>query len=33
MLDSDGYTHDCYNYTTSGGTIEAPTLRLNPAIT
>lgn len=29
-LDSDGYTHDCYNYTTSGGTIEAPTLRLNP---
>ncbi|MFY9659943.1 MAG: hypothetical protein WAJ97_04920, partial [Terriglobales bacterium] len=30
-MDSDGYTHDCYNYTTSGGTmIEAPTLRLNP---
>jgi FtsP/CotA-like multicopper oxidase with cupredoxin domain len=33
-LDSQGYTHDCYNYTADdGSTIEAPTLRLNPSDT
>ncbi|MFZ0479173.1 MAG: multicopper oxidase domain-containing protein [Terriglobales bacterium] len=32
-LDSEGYTHDCYNYATGSGTIEAPTLRLNPGDT
>jgi FtsP/CotA-like multicopper oxidase with cupredoxin domain len=28
-VDSAGYTHDCYNYATANGNIEAPTLRLN----
>ncbi len=32
-LDSAGYTHDCYNYNAGNGTIEAPTLRLNPGDT
>jgi FtsP/CotA-like multicopper oxidase with cupredoxin domain len=32
-VDSAGYTHDCYNYATGSGTIEAPTLRLNPSDT
>ncbi len=33
-VDSFGYAHFCYNYTTdSGNTIEAPTLRLNPSDT
>ncbi|MGA9527190.1 MAG: multicopper oxidase domain-containing protein [Terriglobales bacterium] len=32
-VDSYGYTHDCYNYSTGSGTIEAPTLRLNPGDT
>jgi FtsP/CotA-like multicopper oxidase with cupredoxin domain len=32
-VDSAGYTHDCYDYATSSGTIEAPTLRLNPGDT
>jgi FtsP/CotA-like multicopper oxidase with cupredoxin domain len=32
-VDSAGYTHDCYNYATGSGTIEAPTLRLNPGDT
>ena len=32
-VDSDGYTHFCYNYTTDSGTIEAPTWRLNPGDT
>jgi FtsP/CotA-like multicopper oxidase with cupredoxin domain len=29
-VDSAGYTHDCYNYSTGNGTVEAPTLRVNP---
>jgi FtsP/CotA-like multicopper oxidase with cupredoxin domain len=29
-VDVYGYTHDCFNYDTGSGTIEAPTLRLNP---
>ncbi len=32
-VDSAGYTHDCYNYATDSGTIEAPTFRLNPGDT
>ena len=32
-VDSDGYTHFCYNYTTDSGTTEAPTWRLNPGDT
>jgi FtsP/CotA-like multicopper oxidase with cupredoxin domain len=32
-VDSAGYTHDCYDYATASGTIEAPTLRLNPGDT
>jgi FtsP/CotA-like multicopper oxidase with cupredoxin domain len=32
-VDSAGYTHDCYNYATGSGMIEAPTLRLNPSDT
>ena len=29
-VDSAGYSHYCYQYQTSTGTVEAPTLRLNP---
>ena len=29
-VDSSGYTHYCFNYSTGTSTIEAPTLRLNP---
>ncbi len=29
-VDSNGYTHFCYNYQTGGQIVEAPTLRLNP---
>ena len=29
-VDSNGYTHYCYKYNSSGQVIEAPTLRLNP---
>lgn len=29
-VDTAGYTHYCYQYQTSTGTVEAPTLRLNP---
>jgi len=29
-VDSSGYTHICFNYASPSGTIEAPTLRLNP---
>jgi len=29
-VDSSGYTHYCYKYQTSTGTVEAPTLRVNP---
>jgi FtsP/CotA-like multicopper oxidase with cupredoxin domain len=29
-VDTFGYTHYCYKYTTTAGTAEAPTLRLNP---
>jgi FtsP/CotA-like multicopper oxidase with cupredoxin domain len=29
-VDAFGYTHYCYNYATSSGNVEAPTLRLNP---
>jgi FtsP/CotA-like multicopper oxidase with cupredoxin domain len=32
-VDSGGFTHDCYNYDTGNGIIEAPTLRLNPGDT
>lgn len=32
-VDSAGYTHDCYNYAAPSGTIEAPTLRVNPGDT
>jgi FtsP/CotA-like multicopper oxidase with cupredoxin domain len=32
-VDSAGYTHDCYDYSTGEGMIEAPTLRLNPGDT
>ncbi len=32
-VDSQGYTHECYNYDTGSGIIEAPTLRLNPSDT
>jgi FtsP/CotA-like multicopper oxidase with cupredoxin domain len=32
-VDDQGYTHDCYNYDTGSGIIEAPTLRLNPGDT
>jgi FtsP/CotA-like multicopper oxidase with cupredoxin domain len=32
-VDAYGYTHDCFNYDTGSGTIEAPTLRLNPGDT
>lgn len=28
--DSQGFMHYCYDYSTTSGTIEAPTLRLNP---
>jgi FtsP/CotA-like multicopper oxidase with cupredoxin domain len=28
-VDSGGYTHYCYNYQTTNGEVEAPTLRLN----
>src|SRR6266700_2669856 len=28
-VDSNGYTHYCYNYATSAGDVESPTLRLN----
>lgn len=28
--DSGGYTHYCYQYQTSSGTVESPTLNLNP---
>jgi FtsP/CotA-like multicopper oxidase with cupredoxin domain len=28
-VDRFGYTHYCYEYTTAGGVVEAPTLRLN----
>jgi FtsP/CotA-like multicopper oxidase with cupredoxin domain len=29
-VDDAGYTHYCYNYATSKGDVESPTLRLNP---
>src|SRR5580692_12139754 len=29
-VDNAGYTHYCYNYATSKGDVESPTLRLNP---
>jgi FtsP/CotA-like multicopper oxidase with cupredoxin domain len=29
-VDSLGYTHDCFNYSSPSGIVEAPTLRLNP---
>jgi len=32
-VDDFGYTHYCYNYATPTGTVEAPTLRLNPGDT
>jgi FtsP/CotA-like multicopper oxidase with cupredoxin domain len=32
-VDSFGYTHYCYKYTSSTGTVEAPTLRVNPGDT
>jgi FtsP/CotA-like multicopper oxidase with cupredoxin domain len=32
-VDFSGYTHDCYNYATANGNVEAPTLRLNPGDT
>jgi FtsP/CotA-like multicopper oxidase with cupredoxin domain len=32
-VDPFGYTHYCYNYQTSTGWVEAPTLRLNPGDT
>ncbi len=32
-VDQFGYTHYCYKYTTSTGTVEAPTLRVNPGDT
>lgn len=32
-VDSQGYAHYCYDYSTSNGVIEAPTLRLNPGDT
>jgi FtsP/CotA-like multicopper oxidase with cupredoxin domain len=32
-VDDAGYIHDCYNYNTGNGIIEAPTLRLNPSDT
>jgi FtsP/CotA-like multicopper oxidase with cupredoxin domain len=32
-VDDQGYTHDCYIYSTANGDIEAPTLRLNPSDT
>ncbi len=32
-VDSGGYTHYCYDYRTSAGEVEAPTLRLNPGDT
>jgi FtsP/CotA-like multicopper oxidase with cupredoxin domain len=28
-VDTNGYTHYCYNYATSAGDVESPTLRLN----
>jgi FtsP/CotA-like multicopper oxidase with cupredoxin domain len=32
-VDDAGYTHYCYNYQTSNGLVEAPTLRVNPGDT
>jgi FtsP/CotA-like multicopper oxidase with cupredoxin domain len=32
-VDAQGFTHFCFNYATSNGNIEAPTLRLNPGDT
>ena len=32
-VDAAGYGHYCYNYSTSNGIVEAPTLRLNPGDT
>jgi FtsP/CotA-like multicopper oxidase with cupredoxin domain len=32
-VDSAGYTHDCYDFATANGNIEAPTFRLNPGDT
>jgi FtsP/CotA-like multicopper oxidase with cupredoxin domain len=32
-VDSEGYTHDCFNYATNNGNVEAPTLRVNPGDT
>jgi FtsP/CotA-like multicopper oxidase with cupredoxin domain len=32
-VDSAGYTHDCFIYAADSGSIEAPTLRLNPSDT
>ena len=32
-VNENGYTHYCYKYTTATGTVEAPTLRVNPGDT